>query len=245
MGRVALVTGAAVRVGKAIAATLHRRGFKVAIHYNASKSEAEAFATELNSKREDTAIAIKADLSTNIAETSRRLVGAVVDKFGKLDLLVNSSAIYFATPIAETTEKQWDDLMTLNTKAPYFLIQAAAPYLKKSRGSVVNVADILGERPNPPFNVYCITKATMLMITKSLALELAPEVRVNSVLPGASIFPEDYDENLKKNWIAKTPLGLAKKGHEIGDTVVFLASPSASFMTGEGISPSGGRRIAL
>ncbi|MPC19366.1 Pteridine reductase 1 [Portunus trituberculatus] len=222
LGHVAVVTGAGQRVGKAIAASLHKRGYTVAIHYNESKDEAISFMAELNSIRKNSAYAFHADLSRNVRERAGHLLAEVVEKWGRLDLLVNSAAIYYATPIAETTEEQWDKLLDLNAKAPYFMTQAAAPYLKETHGSVVNVADILGERPNAPFNVYCITKATLIMITKSLALELAPE-----------------------NWISKTPLGRARNGEEVGDTVAFLASPSAAFMTGAGISPSGGRTVAL
>ncbi|KAK8377440.1 hypothetical protein O3P69_013818 [Scylla paramamosain] len=245
LGHVALVTGAGQRVGKAIAASLHKRGYTVAIHYNASKDEAISFMAELNSIRKNSAYAFHADLSTNVKETAHHLVAEVAEKWGRLDLLVNSAAIYYATPIAETTEEQWDKLLDLNAKAPYFMTQAAAPYLKETHGSVVNVADILGERPKAPLNVYCITKATIIMITKSLALELAPEVRVNYVNPGASIFPEGYDEKLKQEWMSKTPLGKAGNGEEVGDSVAFLASPSAGFMTGAGVSPSGGRSVAL
>ncbi|KAK3883382.1 hypothetical protein Pcinc_012318 [Petrolisthes cinctipes] len=244
-GRVALVTGGARRVGRRIATSLHNHGYNLVLHCNSSLPQAQEFATQLNTTRKDSVTVIQADLSTDVKETTARVVAEAVKRCGQLDLLVNNAAVYYSTPIATTSSDQWDHMMNTNAKAPYFLIQAAAPHLKKTKGVVVNVADIIGERPRQPLNVYAISKAAVIMVTKSLALELAPEVRVNYVNPGAAMWPEDMPEEPRQAWLSRTALGRAGTGEEVSDAVVFLASPSASYMTGNGINVCGGRNIQL
>lgn len=244
-GRVALVTGAARRVGQVIATALHKHGFNVVIHCNASKELALQFASELNSTRKDSAHVITGDLSKDVVATSQRMVMEAVEKWGRLDLLVNSAGDFFNTNLDGASEQDWDKLMNINAKAPYFLIQAAAPHLRKVQGSVVNVADILGERPSGPLNIYCVTKAALIMITKSLAIELGPEVRINAVNPGAAMWPETADDNFKKEWLARTPVGRPGTGDEVADAVLFLASPSASYVSGSGLNVCGGRSVPL
>ncbi|XP_042224396.1 3-oxoacyl-[acyl-carrier-protein] reductase FabG-like isoform X2 [Homarus americanus] len=242
-GRVALVTGGARRVGRLITLALHRHHYNVIIHCCSSKLLALELAAELNSCRQDSAHVITGDLSQNVGETTRRMVTEAEQKWGRLDLLVNSAADYFITPLPAATEHDWDKLMNINAKAPYFLTQAAAPHLQKVRGNIVNVADILAERPTSTLNIYCTTKATLIMITKSLAIELGPEVRVNYVSPGAAQWPPTVNDNFKKEWLSRTPLDQAGTGEEVADAVVFLASPSASYITGSGINVCGGRSI--
>ncbi|XP_071532058.1 3-oxoacyl-[acyl-carrier-protein] reductase FabG-like isoform X2 [Panulirus ornatus] len=245
-GKVALVTGAARRVGRVIAAALHKHGYNLVIHCSASKDEALAFAAQLNSVRGDSAHVISADLSTtSVVETSERLVREAVAKWGRLDLLVNNAGVYLATPLDQATDHHWNYLMNINLKAPYFLIQAAAPHLRKVEGNVVNLADILGERPSPPLSIYCTSKAAIIMVTKSLAAELGPQIRVNYINPGAAMWPEKADDAFKKDWLSKTLLGRPGTGQEVADAVVFLASPAANYITGSGITTCGGRSVTL
>nr|XP_053656062.1 pteridine reductase 1-like [Cherax quadricarinatus] len=243
-GRVALVTGGARRVGRTITTALHKHHFNVIIHYNSSRDLALELAALLNSARPDSAQVITGDLSKDVAQTAHRLVAETVQKWGRLDLLVNSAGDYFATSLEDASEHDWDKLVNINSKAPYFLIQAAAPHLRKVGGSVVNIADILGERPSGPFSIYCTTKAAIIMITKSLSLELGPQVRINYVNPGAAMWPENSDVTFKEEWLSKTPLGRPGTGEEVADAVVFLASPSAAYITGSGINVCGGRSVS-
>ncbi|KAK7066536.1 hypothetical protein SK128_001470 [Halocaridina rubra] len=206
LGKVALVTGSARRVGKVIASSLHKHGYNVVIHCNSSREEADAFACEMNKDREDSAFVICGDLSKNVGETCRRLVTEAVGKWGRLDLLVNNAALFLLTPIDTASEEQWDQLLDTNVKAPYFLSQvssgAAASYLRQTKGNIINLCDVIGEQASPPHTIYSISKAALIMATKNLGIELGPEIRVNYICPGVVMWPEveqDYhNDNFRK-----------------------------------------------
>lgn len=248
-GRVALVTGGGRRVGKAIATALHKSGYKVVIHCNSSKDAALEFANELNSQRSDTAFVVSGDLSKDVVDTCRRLVKEATEKWGRLDLLVNNASLFFLTPLDTATDQQWNQLMDTNLKAPYFLAQAASPHLRQTKGSIINMCDIIGEQASPPLTIYGISKAALIMTTKNLAIELGPEVRVNYICPGAVMWPEvekeHHDDSFRNEWLSRTPLNAIGTGENVADAVLFLASPSSSYMTGSCIRICGGRSLRL
>ncbi|ROT80149.1 pteridine reductase [Penaeus vannamei] len=244
-GRVALVTGGARRVGRATVFALHRRGFNVVVHCNNSRTEAQAVADELNSIRPKSAHVISGDLSVAVAATAQRLVAEAQAQWGRLDLLVNNASLFFPTPIAEASEDTWTRLMNTNAMSPFFLMKAAAPHVKEVGGSIINIGDIGGETPTPPyFTIYSMTKAALIMATKQLAIELAPEIRVNYINPGAVIWPEtDVGNTYQKEWLSRTPLGREGTGEDVAEAAVFLASPAAAYITGSSINVCGGRSV--
>ncbi|XP_042875864.1 uncharacterized oxidoreductase MexAM1_META1p0182-like [Penaeus japonicus] len=248
-GKVALVTGSARRVGKAIVEALHKHGYNVVIHCNTSRAEAEALAAQLNGLRPTSAHVISGDLSASVAATAQRLVAEAQAQWGRLDLLVNNASLFFLTPLEKATEHNWDQLMDTNVKAPFFLTQAAAPHLKATKGGIINLGDIIGEQASPPLTIYGISKAALIMATKNHAIELGPEVRVNYICPGAVAWPEveqdHHDDAFRKEWLARTPLGKIGTAEDVADAVVFLASPSSSYLTGSGITVCGGRSLRL
>ena len=240
-GRVALVTGAARRIGAAVARALHRRGLSVALHYRRSRDEAEALARALDRERPDTVATFGRDLLD--PDAPERLVSDVVSRFGALDVLVNNASSFYPTPIDATTEAQWDDLVGTNLKAPFFATRAAAPFLAAGRGSVVNLADVHGRNPVTGYPVYCSAKAGLIMLTRALALELAPEVRVNAVAPGIALWPEgDRDGQAQAKAVQWVPLRRAGSAEEVADAVTWLAL-DASYTTGEVLAIDGGRGI--
>ena len=209
-GKAYLVTGAARRVGAAIARRLHAAGGSVLIHYGRSRAEAEALATELNTARAGSALAHGLDLSD--IDGLKALVGAAVGAFGRLDGVVNNASGFYSTPLGSIIASQWDDLLASNLKAPLFLSQAAAAELKKTHGAIVNIVDIHADRPLKDYVVYTVAKAGLAGLTRSLALELAPEVRVNGVAPGAIKWPDASSDNgqfsptERERILAATPL---------------------------------------
>ena len=238
-GGVALVTGAARRIGAAVARALHRRGLSVALHYRRSRDEARALARTLDRERAGAVATFDADLLD--AGAPERLVSAVVSRFGALDVLVNNASSFYPTPIDAATEAQWDDLVGTNLKAPFFAIRAAAPFLAAGRGSVVNLADVHGRNPVAGYPVYCSAKAGLIMLTRALALELAPEVRVNAVAPGIALWPEgDRDGQAQAKAVQWVPLRRAGSAEEVADAVAWLAL-DASYTTGEVLAIDGGR----
>jgi pteridine reductase len=241
---VILVTGAARRVGAEIARTLHAAGASVALHYRASRKEAEHLATELNAVRAGSAVALYADLGGD--EASRMLVAAAIDSFGRLDGVVNNASEFFCSPIGSVDETMWQDLMASNLKGPLFLAQAAAPHLAKQNGAIVNITDIHAERPLKGYAVYSSAKAGLAGLTRALALDLAPQVRVNAVAPGAIIWPEDdsFSQAERDTIIARTPLQRAGTPSDIARTVKFLLF-DAPFITGQIIDVDGGRSIHM
>lgn len=242
-GKVALVTGGARRVGAAIARTLHAAGASVLLHYRDSAAEADALAAQFNAQREKSAATVKAELLAPIAP--RALVSAAIERFGALDLLVNNASSFFPVPVGEIEASHWEELMGSNLRAPLFICQEAAPHLKKARGSVVNIVDIHADRPLKGYPVYSVAKAGLAALTRSLALELAPEVRVNAVAPGAIAWPDDgqFDEAERGRIVATTPLARIGSPEDIGQAVHFLAC--APYVTGQMIAVDGGRSIFL
>jgi pteridine reductase len=185
---VALITGAAKRIGAAIAEALHQAGYHIIIHYHQSHQQALELAGRLNRIRPDSAAAFSADL--NQFSVLAKLIQQALQVWGRLDVLINNASTFYPTSVGETTEEQWQDLMNTNLKAPYFLAQAAAPHLALQKGCIINIADIHGERPLKNYPVYSIAKAGVIMLTQALARELAPAIRVNSIAPGITLLSE-------------------------------------------------------
>jgi pteridine reductase len=238
------VTGAAKRVGAAIVRTLHTAGANVIIHCNRSKKDGDALAVELNGLRANSAKLLQGDILANNA--LKGLIDQAASAFGRLDGLVNNASTFYATPLGKVTEDDWLDLMGSNLKAPLFLSQAAAPYLQKTRGSIVNIIDIHTERPLKDFLVYNTAKAGLAGLTRSLALELAPDIRVNGVAPGAIQWPDDssaYPEAERQRIVEQTPMKRVGEGNDIARTVKFLML-DATYVTGQIVNVDGGRSIA-
>jgi pteridine reductase len=239
--RVVLISGGARRVGAAIVRTLHASGARVLIHYRSSADAACGLAAELNAARAGSAAVQCANLLD--AQAPAALVGAVLREFGRLDILVNNASTFYPTPVGEITPAQWDDLMGSNLKAPLFLSQAAAPGLRAQRGLIINIVDIHALRPLKGYPVYSIAKAGLAMLTRSLARELGPEIRVNGIAPGPVLWPEqDMDEALKRKIIGMTALKRHGTPQDIARTALFLAA-EAPYVTGQIIAVDGGRSI--
>jgi pteridine reductase len=237
---VALVTGGATRVGAAIGRTLHADGADLAIHYRSSAGHAEELRAELEAQRPGSVSLVQADLLDIPALPG--LVGQVIANHGRLDVLVNNASSFYPTPVGEATEQQWSDLMGTNAQAPFFLAQAAAPQLKDQGGCIINLVDIHAERPHRRHPIYSMAKAANAMLVKSLARELAPEVRVNGVAPGAILWPENFFEDEDRLAVlARIPLGRPGTPQDIADTVRFLVE--ADYMTGQILAVDGGRSV--
>lgn len=240
-GKVALITGAARRIGAAIAATLHDSGANVAIHYRGSADSARELAARLNDERDASAKTFQADLN----ETAKlgSLVAAVHAWHGRLDFLVNNASSFYPTPPGEITESDWDDLIGSNLKAPLFLAQAALPHLRAARGVIVNMVDIHAQRPLKNHTVYGPAKAGLAMLTRSLAKDLAPDVRVNGVAPGAILWPEDgMSDAVKQSVLRQVPLARAGDPADIAGCVLYLVR-DVDYVTGQIIAVDGGRSI--
>jgi pteridine reductase len=236
-----LITGAAKRLGAAIARAAHAEGANIAIHYRNSRAQADELCTHLNAIRGNSAVALQADLLDTT--THPRLLQETLGAFGRLDVLVNNASTFYATPIGSITEAQWKDLMGTNLKAPLFLAQAATAALKSSHGLILNLADIHARRPLPDHPVYCIAKSGLLMLTKSLARELGPEIRVNGIAPGPVLWPErELEEGLKEEIISKTALKRSGSPEDIARTAVFFMK-DAPFVTGQILAVDGGRSV--
>lgn len=244
-GKVVLVTGGAKRVGAAICRRLHAAGAQLAIHYRSSAAEARSLQDELNEARADSAAALCADLLD--LHTLPRLVDAAIAKFGGLDALVNNASSFYATPLANIDDQQWRDLLGTNLKAPLFLAQAAASELRRRHGVIVNIADIHAERPMHGHLLYSVAKAGLVALTKGLAQEMAPQVRVNAIAPGVISWPESdewQDPELRRKIVAHTLLKREGEPDDIARTVQFLLN-DAPYITGQIISVDGGRSINL
>ena len=240
-GQSVLVTGAARRVGAAIARKLHGAGANVLLHYRTSTGEAESLARELNDARPQSARTLQADLLD--VNQLAPLIDAAVGAFGRLDILVNNASTFYPTPMGSISVHDWDDLMGTNVKAPFFLSQAAAAALRNSAGLIINLVDIHGSRPLKQFAVYCTAKAALAMLTRSLARELAPEVRVNGIAPGPILWPEDApDAELKAKIISRTLLQRQGSPDDVARTALFLAA-DAPYITGQILAVDGGRSV--
>lgn len=241
--KVALVTAGGRRVGAAIARELHAAGDRVIIHCRESREAAEVMALELNKRRPDSVVVIQADLKE--AAERDELIACATQRWGRLDALVNNASTFYPSPVGTVTEAVWDDLVDVNLKAPFFLAQAAFGALAQTHGAIVNIVDIYAERPLAAYPVYSVAKAGLLALTRSLARELAPKVRVNAVSPGAILWPESPVEDHEKEKILSTiPLG--ERGHpsDIAKTVRFFLK-DAPYITGQVLAVDGGRTLSL
>jgi pteridine reductase len=243
-GKVVLITGGARRVGAATCRRLHAAGASLMLHYRESAGEARLLQAELGNQRKDSVALIQADL-LDLGKL-QSIVDQTLQTFGRLDALVNNASSFFQTPVGEITAAQWEDLIGTNLRAPMFLAQAAAPALKKSQGAIVNITDIHAERPLKNYVVYSVAKAGLVGLTRSLARELAPEVRVNAVAPGPILWPDDsaFDELSRQRIISHTPLRREGTPEDIAKAVHYLLA-DATYVTGETINVDGGRHVAL
>lgn len=241
-GKVALITGAAHRVGAAMARVLHAQGMNLVLHYRHSGEAAQQLQAELLAIRTDSVALIQADLLDTAALPA--LVDTALGAWQRLDVLVNNASSFYPTPVGSVTEAQWDDLTGSSLKAPFFLAQAAAPYLAQQHGCIVNIADIHADRPLKAHPVYSIAKAGLVMLTKALARELGPEVRVNAVAPGAILWPEhDLDAVAKEYIISRTALKRQGAPHDIAQAVLFLIR-DAGYISGHVLTVDGGRSLS-
>jgi pteridine reductase len=240
-GKWALITGAAKRVGASIARSLHAEGASIAIHYRSSAAPALALAEEFDRVRPGSATTVQCDLLDT--DGLAAMVAAVVTRAGRLDVLVNNASTFYPTPLGEVTTAQWDDLVGTNLRAPLFLSQAAAPHLRATRGTIVNLIDIHAIRPLRDHPVYGAAKAGLAMLTRSLARDLAPDVRVNGVAPGAVLWPDDgLAERTRESIIRQVPMQRAGAPEDIADCVRYLVR-DAAYVTGQIIVVDGGRSI--
>ena len=239
--KVVLITGAARRIGAATAHRLHTAGMNLALHYRRSKAEAEELCATLNRRRAESAVTLQADLlhTPNIGA----LIRSAADVWGGLDVLVNNASTFYATPVEAVVEEQWDELIGSNLKAPFFLSQAAAPLLRRRSGCIVNIIDIHAKRPLKGYPVYSIAKTGLAAMTRALAKELGPEIRVNGVAPGAILWPEaNLSEDEKKAIVSRTVLKRTGCPDDIARTVLFMIR-DADYITGQLLAVDGGRSL--
>jgi pteridine reductase len=240
-GKWALITGAAKRLGECTARALHQHGANIAIHYRGSEKPAQELASSLNGIRPDSAFTVQADLLDSEALLS--LVKTVTDKTGQLDILINNASSFYPTPLGTVTEDQWLDLIGSNLKAPLFLSQAALPFLRERQGCIINIVDIHSQRPLKDHTVYGPAKAALAMLTKTLAKDLAPEVRVNGVSPGAILWPDEgMSSKAAESIVKQVPMKRTGDPTDIARTVLFLIK-DAPYITGQIIAVDGGRSI--
>lgn len=238
---VALVTGASRRLGAAIARRLHAEGYDLALHWRDSRGDIDALVSELEASRPGSTLALQAELAD--FDRLPELIAHTIGRFGHLDALVNNASTFTPTPVGQATPTQWDALFASNARAPFFLAQAAAPHLRVRRGAIVNLADIYAERPLRDHAIYCMAKAALVMATKSLAMELAPEVRVNAIAPGAILWPDaGGDDDRKSALLARTPLARTGTPEEIAEAVHWLVA-KATYTTGQVVRVDGGRML--
>ena len=242
-GKVALVTGGARRVGAAIARQLHGAGASVLLHYRDSEADAARLEAELNAARPKSAAKVKAELLAPVAP--RALLSAALDSFGRLDILVNNASSFFPVAVGAMEPSHWEELIGSNLRAPLFIAQQAAAELAKNEGCIVNIVDIHAERPLKGYALYSIAKAGLAAMTRALALELAPRVRVNGVAPGAIAWPEDgqFPDDERSRIIATTPLARTGSPDDVARAVLFLAG--APYVTGQIVAVDGGRSIFI
>lgn len=240
---VALITGAGRRVGAVIARTLHAAGYDVALHYRHSAADARALADELEAQRSGSTLLLQAELAE--LSTLPGMIDQLLERYGRLDALVNNASAFFSTPADTATAEQWNALFASNAQAPFFLSQAAIPALRASGGAIVNMIDIYAERPLAGHPLYCMAKAALAAMTRSLALDLGPDIRVNGVAPGAVLWPGDgkaYDD--QQAMLARTPLQRSGSPDDVASAVLWLLR-DAPFVTGQIIRVDGGRTLAV
>lgn len=235
---VAVITGSAQRLGCALAQAFHKRGYDLVLHYR--NTPINHLLKALNAQRNNSAVAIKADLLDTAAP--KQILDAALDAFSRIDLLINNASSFYPTPISKANQEQWDNLFGSNAKAPFFLSQALVPTLKKHSGCIINLADIYAHNPKLQFTLYCMAKAANVMLTKSLALELAPDIRVNGIAPGAALWPEDNIQLDKEKALEKIPLQRIGGTASIVEAALYLAKDE-SYMTGQILQVDGGKSI--
>jgi pteridine reductase len=239
---VALVTGAARRIGAVIARTLHAAGYDLALHFRHSADDMRALCAELEQRRAGSVNSVQADLAQPDQLSS--LVDAVIARYGRLDAVVNNASAFIAVDIGLTTPAQWDEQYAVNVRAPFFIAQAAAPHLKASRGAIVNLADIYAERPRADLLAYASSKAALVSLTRGLAAALAPEVRVNAIAPGAILWPDAASSPaMREGLIDRTPLARTGSPEELAKAVLWLLR-DATYSTGELLRVDGGRTLS-
>jgi len=236
---VALVTGAAKRLGAVMSRLLHGDGFDIAVHYNRSDDDAEKLVQELNASRAQSAFALQQDLAD--ADCGTHLIAKLEAERGRLDLLVNNAAVFDRSPLDETDLATWERIQAINLRAPYFLSLNAAPLLRTTGGSIINIGDIHASRPRPDYSIYCTSKAGVVAMTQALALELAPEVRVNCVAPGAILWAASEDDELQAATVRATPLRRCGDPDDIAKAVSYLST--ATYVTGHVLHVDGGRLL--
>ena len=243
IAKTALVTGGSKRIGATTVRLLHQSGYNVIIHCRLSRQSADALAEELNSIRNDSAAVIQGDL--NDETIYNNMIEQAFKCWNRLDVLINNASSFYPTPVGSITMDDWDNLINSNMKAPLFLAQAAAPYLKKTQGNIINMIDVHAQRPMKQHPVYCAAKAGLAMLTMSLAKELGPDIRVNGVAPGAILWPEnDMSEHNKKLIVERTSLKRPGEPIDIAKTILFLAR-DANYITGQIIAVDGGRTLNI
>jgi pteridine reductase len=240
---VALVTGAARRIGAHIARRLHAAGYDLALHYRRSRADMDALCAALEADRPGSTLALQADLAQ--FDRLPELIARTIGRFGRIDALVNNASAYYATPLGTVTPAQWDDLFASNARAPFFLAQAAAPHLQASGGAIVNIADIYADRPLPAHSVYCMAKAALVMATKALAQELGPQVRVNAIAPG-NILWSDNPEKAETPQMVRERTALQRQGEpdDIAGAVHWLLAGNR-YVTGQVLAVDGGRNLFI
>jgi len=237
----ALVTGGAKRIGATIAETLHNNGFNVAIHYNSSSDSAEQLCAQFNAKKQNSSIAIGADLLDQ--SSLENLIPSLIEKTKRLDVLVNNASTFYPTPIEKIALEDWENLFGTNLKAPLFLSKYAAKYLQQSRGTIINIIDIHSKKPLKDHPIYGSAKSGLAMLTRSLASDLAPAVRVNGISPGLILWPENNpSDQVKNNILQQIPLKKIGTSEDIANCVLFLIE-DAPYITGEIIAVDGGRSM--
>tara|TARA_B100001146_G_scaffold43090_1_gene36748 strand:+ start:361 stop:1104 length:744 start_codon:yes stop_codon:yes gene_type:complete len=237
----ALVTGGGKRIGATIAETLHNKGFNVAIHYNSSCDAADQLCAQLNAKQQDSSTAIGADLTDQ--DSLENLIPSLIGKTKRLDVLVNNASTFYPTPIEKITLEDWENLLGTNLKAPLFLSKFAAKYLKQSQGIIINIVDIHSKKPLKEHPIYGSAKSGLAMLTRSLATDLAPDIRVNGISPGLILWPESSpSEQVKNNILQQIPLKKIGNSEDIANCVLFLIE-DAPYITGEIIAVDGGRSM--
>lgn len=236
---VALITGAAKRLGAKTTRELHQAGFDVIIHYHSSQKAAQALATQLNESRANSAHTLQADLNNHHQVIA--LACAAIQIHHRLDVLINNASTFYPTPLADASESQWQDLFASNSKAPYFLAQQLSNELAKQQGCIINMVDIYASRPKAQHSIYSMAKSSLVTLTKSLAKELAPDIRVNGVAPGVILWPETISEAEKQQLLADIPLAKIGDPKQIAETILFLIRND--YITGQIIAVDGGRSL--
>jgi len=243
--KVALITGGAKRIGAEITRQLHSHGFNVIVHYHQSHDDAKALCDELNALRPQSAAMLCANLHE--MEAIKTLALQATKTWQRVDVLINNASQFYPTPLISSQEEDWEKLIGSNLKAPFFLIQALTPELQKQQGCIINIADIYAEKPLKQHSIYCIAKAGNVMLTKSMAQELAPDIRVNGIAPGAILWPEQNDklsDTDKHRILEKIPLQQLGQAQDIARTVLFLVK-DARYTTGQILAIDGGRTLTI